>query len=358
MSDNAGEEIKLTKKEIAEIRKTIKAEGGCTHRIAGCYVSAEREQRMTFEGMFGNLPEEEVYKYVYILKKGLTGTQKVTDIRITKCSDALYGAWYSECKEEEKLDALYQEIIDSYTPSGNYLILISYGIYDVPAIGKDGRKQDESEDIFRYMTVSICPVVLSDAGLCCEADGVQPAKRSWMIKPPAESFLYPAFNERYEDHDAVLYYANKFISQELVEALFGVEEKVNTATEQKEIYAEVMSESLGESCTLEVLTGMQECYAESEEEILTPLDMKEFAIASGAAQEDAEVLEQKLKEMDDAGEIKTTLVAEKSLTVQTGDTKIKASAESGIFRKNIDGYECLVIPLQGEVLVNGIPVNG
>ena len=358
MSDNAGEEIKLTKKEIAEIRKTIKAEGGCTHRIAGCYVSAEREQRMTFEGMFGNLPEEEVYKYVDILKKGLTGTQKVTDIRITKCSDALYGAWYSQCKEEEKLDALYQEIIDSYTPSGNYLILISYGIYDVPAIGKDGRKQDESEDIFRYMTVSICPVVLSDAGLCCEADGVQPAKRSWMIKPPAESFLYPAFNERYEDHDAVLYYANKFISQELVEALFGVEEKVNTATEQKEIYAEVMSESLGESCTLEVLTGMQECYAESEEEILTPLDMKEFAIASGAAQEDAEVLEQKLKEMDDAGEIKTTLVAEKSLTVQTGDTKIKASAESGIFRKNIDGYECLVIPLQGEVLVNGIPVNG
>lgn len=358
MSDNAGEEIKLTKKEIAEIRKTIKAEGGCTHRIAGCYVSAEREQRMTFEGMFGNLPEEEVYKYVDILKKGLTGTQKVTDIRITKCSDALYGAWYSECKEEEKLDALYQEIIGSYTPSGNYLILISYGIYDVPAIGKDGRKQDESEDIFRYMTVSICPVVLSDAGLCCEADGVQPAKRSWMIKPPAESFLYPAFNERYEDHDAVLYYANKFISQELVEALFGVEEKVNTATEQKEIYAEVMSESLGESCTLEVLTGMQECYAESEEEILTPLDMKEFAIASGAAQEDAEVLEKKLKEMDDAGEIKTTLVAEKSLTVQTGDTKIKASAESGIFRKNIDGYECLVIPLQGEVLVNGIPVNG
>ena len=358
MSDNAGEEIKLTKKEIAEIRKTIKAEGGCTHRIAGCYVSAEREQRMTFEGMFGNLPEEEVYKYVDILKKGLTGTQKVTDIRITKCSDALYGAWYSQCKEEEKLDALYQEIIDSYTPSGNYLILISYGIYDVPAIGKDGRKQDESEDIFRYMTVSICPVVLSDAGLCCEADGVQPAKRSWMIKPPAESFLYPAFNERYEDHDAVLYYANKFISQELVEALFGVEERVNTATEQKEIYAEVMSESLGESCTLEVLTGMQECYAESEEEILTPLDMKEFAIASGAAQEDAEVLEQKLKEMDDAGEIKTTLVAEKSLTVQTGDTKIKASAESGIFRKNIDGYECLVIPLQGEVLVNGIPVNG
>ena len=358
MSDNAGEEIKLTKKEIAEIRKTIKAEGGCTHRIAGCYVSAEREQRMTFEGVFGNLPEEEVYKYVDILKKGLTGTQKVTDIRITKCSDALYGAWYSECKEEEKLDALYQEIIDSYTPSGNYLILISYGIYDVPAIGKDGRKQDESEDIFRYMTVSICPVVLSDAGLCCEADGVQPAKRSWMIKPPAESFLYPAFNERYEDHDAVLYYANKFISQELVEALFGVEEKVNTATEQKEIYAEVMSESLGESCTLEVLTGMQECYAESEEEVLTPLDMKEFAIASGAAQEDAEVLEQKLKEMDDAGEIKTTLVAEKSLIVQTGDTKIKASAESGIFMKNIDGYECLVIPLQGEVLVNGIPVNG
>jgi len=348
----------LTKKEIAEIRKTIRAEGGCTHRIAGCYVSAEREQRMTFSGMFGNLPEEEVYKYVDILKKGLTGTQKVTDIRITKCSDALYGAWYSECKEEEKLDALYQQIIDSYTPSGNYLILISYGIYDVPAIGKDGKKQDESEDIFRYMTVSICPVILSDAGLCCEADGVQPAKRSWMIKPPAESFLYPAFNERYEDHDAVLYYAGKFISQELVEALFGVEEKVNTATEHKALYTEVLSEALGESCTLEVMTGMQECFEETDDEILTPMDMKEFAIASGAAKEDAERMETKLKEMHDDGEIKTALVTEKTLTVQTGEATIKAKAESGIFRRNIDGYECLVIPLQGEVLVNGVPVNG
>lgn len=348
----------MTKKEIAEIRKTIKAEGGCTHRIAGCYVSAEREQRMTFSGMFGNLPEEEVYKYVELLKKGLTGTVKVTDIRISKCSDALYAAWYSECKEEGHLEKLYQEIIDHYTPSGNYLILVSYGIYDVPAIGKDGKKQDESEDIYRYMTVSICPVILSDAGLCCEADGIEPAKRSWMIKPPAESFLYPAFNERYEDHDAVLYYANQFISQELTEALFGIEEKVNTASEQKEIYAEAFSDSLGESCTMEVVAGMQECFAESEEEIFTPADMKAFAVASGASSEDADCLEERLKEIQDSGEIKKALVLEKALTVQTGDTKIKATVESGIYRKNIDGYECLVIPLQGEVLINGIPVNG
>ena len=64
----------MNKKEIAEIRKQLNPTRQTITRICGCYVSAEKEKITTFSQSFGLLEEEEIFKYLDIFKKSLSGT--------------------------------------------------------------------------------------------------------------------------------------------------------------------------------------------------------------------------------------------------------------------------------------------
>ena len=66
--------IIMNKKELSEIKKIYSKKDCCIRQMAGCYINAEKEILSTFNKLFLNLPEEEFYKYLELLKKGLTGT--------------------------------------------------------------------------------------------------------------------------------------------------------------------------------------------------------------------------------------------------------------------------------------------
>ena len=64
----------MTKQEISEIKKLFTPKNCSITRICGCYVDADKQKRMTLKEAFLGLPEEEMFKYIDIFRKTLSGS--------------------------------------------------------------------------------------------------------------------------------------------------------------------------------------------------------------------------------------------------------------------------------------------
>ena len=69
------------------------------------------------------------------------------------------------------LDAFYDRMIETYYHPENYLILLVHGSYDIPMKTSDGMEMDDASDyIYNFVLCCLCPVTLSKAGLCYNAE--------------------------------------------------------------------------------------------------------------------------------------------------------------------------------------------
>lgn len=64
----------MNKKKIAEIKKRFTKTKCSFTRLCGCYVDADKQKRMTLKEAFLGLPEEEMFKYIDIFRKTLSGS--------------------------------------------------------------------------------------------------------------------------------------------------------------------------------------------------------------------------------------------------------------------------------------------
>ncbi|HCA21761.1 MAG TPA: DUF4317 domain-containing protein, partial [Lachnospiraceae bacterium] len=137
----------MTKKEINEIKSLFDTIQDCgILTLAGCYVDGEKKKVKTFNEMFYNIPEEEMYKYLEIFRKTLSGTpgKNLVDASFVSKDDGskdlgkergkglLKLLRDTELKDEALLDSFYDKVIENYNYVGNYLILLIYQAYDVP----------------------------------------------------------------------------------------------------------------------------------------------------------------------------------------------------------------------------------
>jgi len=116
----------------------------------------------------------------------------------------------SELKDDALLEKFYDKVIESYSHPGNYLILLINQVYDVPGRTSDGiDMEDASDEVYSYMVAvsvmhrfqnrdwdilkKIMPFMTS-------------SKIIWWICR-ISVFLFPAFNNRSEDGEGVLYYS-------------------------------------------------------------------------------------------------------------------------------------------------------
>ena len=123
----------------------------------------------------------------------------------------LMAAVGGELKETSTTDAIFDRIIETYPHIGNYLILLYHDAYDVPRVGKDGKDQEESEEVYSYILCAICPVTLTASGLEYnqKSNRIAPRERDWVVQKPSDAFIYPAFEERTVECDKIMYYTAK-----------------------------------------------------------------------------------------------------------------------------------------------------
>ncbi len=372
----------MIKQEISEIKKLFTQRNCSITRICGCYVDGEKNKKTELKQAFLALPEEEMFKYFEILRKALSGTLGKNLLTLDfplhtenegGTQEFLLRLRSSKLKDDVLLDEYYDKIIDTYEFVGNYLILVIHDVYDVPGKTTDGIDMDDaSDEIYEYILTCICPVNLSKPGLSynAEENTFQNRIRDWVVDLPETAFLFPAFNDRCADIHSTLYYSknSEELKESFAEQLLGCPLPLS-AGGQKETFQALIEETLGETCDIEVVKNIHEKLNEMVEEhkeepaplVLDKNEVKTLFASSGVANEKLEVFDDCYDTT--AGEntalFVNNVVNTRSFEVKTPDVVIKVNPERMdlIETQNIGGRECLVIPLDGSVTVNGINVR-
>ncbi len=372
----------MNKKEILEIRKQFTPDRCTISRICGCYVDSSKEMRLAFSEAFGSLPSEEAFKYFEIFKKTLSGTVGKNLIHMAFSNEEelsgeahplLLGLKKSRLTDETLLNSYYQRVIDTYDTAEPYLILLVDGAYDVPGRASDGMEMfDASEQVFEHILCCICPVSLDKPGLCYHAasNSIRERVRDWIVAEPANGFLFPAFNDRTADIHHLVYYSRKAdeLNPLFPEEALGCLPVLNAGT-QNASFQDIMVNTLEEDCNFETVRKVHDTLREMLEiakDEPDPLelgkeDVKRILEKSGASEERLQAYDRQYEEI--IGEDKlitaTNITAAKSFKVKTPEIMINVDPDRTdlIEIQVIDGRKCLVVPLEGEVEVNGIIVN-
>lgn len=246
----------MQRKDILELRKRLKKDDCTFTNMCGCYVNHEKHIVSKFSEFFLNLEEDELFKYLEIAKKVLSGTIGNNILKLNFPLDedftnerqtSLMQLKKSGLKDDALLDAFYDLVIEHYEYEGNFLILLFHDNYDVMTKTTDNQKLDESEEVYEYVLCAICPVALSDPGLTYieQEDIIKSRIRDWVVAPPINGFVFPAFVDRSANVNATMYYTKKPKDPhpELMENILGCDAK-QTATLQKEMFQSVIKDSL------------------------------------------------------------------------------------------------------------------
>ena len=372
----------MNKKEILEIRKQFTPKNCAITRICGCYVDHEKNKKMESKDAFLSLPEEEAFKYFDIFKKTLSGTVGKNMLNMEFPLDAempggtqefLLKLRNSKLEDDMLLEEFYDKVIATYEYGENYYIILIHAMYDIPGKSTDDLEMfDASDEVYEYLLMSICPVSLSKAGLCYNAEDnrIQDRIRDWIVDMPDKGFLFPAFNDRSTDLHSVLYYTKKSedLQPEMISQLLGAQMPMSADT-QKETFQMIIEDTLGEEGDYETVRNIHETLddlIEEHKEEPEPLkldktDVKKIFEQSGVPAEKMENFDRNYEE--NAGE-KTSLLASniaetRKFNIETPDIIIKVNPDRAdlVETRIIDGRQCLVIPVDDPIEVNGINVR-
>lgn len=372
----------MINKEVLEIRKQFTKEDHVIDRICGCYVSGEKEIRFKSKEAFHSLPEEALEKYLDIFKHSLSGTLGKNLLNMDFPLDEempqgkqefLFRLKQSQLQDDELIDAFYDKIIEHYDCGTNYYIVLIHATYDVPGKSTDGSQMfDASDSVYDFVLCSLCPVTLSKPGLGynIEKNTIEERIRDWVVAPPANAFLFPAFNDRDADVHSLLFYSKNPEAPQfgLIDEVFGTTQPLS-AKSQKETFHALIEETLGEDGDYNVIKNIHETLNEMIEEnksdpeplLLTKNEVKRVFEKSEVPEEKMEQFDKKYEEL---AEENTTFLASniaetKKFNIETPDVVIKVNSDRTdlVETRVIDGRQCLVIAVSDHIEVNGINVK-
>lgn len=372
----------MNKKEISEIKKLFTNDKCCISRICGCYVDGNKTKVTTFREAFLSLPEEEIFKYFSLFRHSMSGTLGKNMLNMAFPTDTEADGGTQDflmklraCKlmDDELLELFYNKVIDNYVYGENYLILLIHASYDVPGKSSDGLDMDDSSDyVYEHILCSICPVKLSKEGLCYNAETgrVENRIRDWIVEAPEHAFLFPAFNDRNTDIHNLLYYTknSENIQPDFIGGMLGCVAPL-TFKSQKDVFSEIIEETLGEQCNFETVKNLHEnltAYVDEHKDEPDPVafdksDVRRALEQSGVESEHIETFSDNY---DDAAGSRTSFMASnvvnpRTFEVKAPDVVIKVSPDRTdlLETRQIDGKTYLIVELTDNVEVNGINVK-
>lgn len=380
----------LDKKSINELRRRLKKDSCSFTKLCGCYVDDNKNKVTNIDEIFANLPDEEFYKFLEIAKKVLSTNvgNNILELDFPLEEEKpgghqqfLLGLKKSGLKEPALLDTFYDMIIEKYDSLGNYLILVYHDVYDVMTKTSDNNKLDESEEVYEYIICAICPMIISKPGLGYnkEENKIGTLRREWIVGMPETGFIFPAFIERSSDiHSVLLYTADsKNPHTEMIEDILGCKIKLTFAQKQ-DVLCDMVSEVTDEESIKDVMQSVNielaQISEEEPESYITQNHIKSALEYAGIQEEKAEKIGEDYissmdKELPLIGDIVPNKAAkivkdnnEKILLQEEikelnrkiaeisetgGDIIIKVNADKKelIRRENINGQNCVVIPV-------------
>lgn len=375
----------MIQKEVSELRRHLTAERVCIGKIYGCFVNCAREIIATVEQSVALMPEDELERYLSLFKKLLSGGvgRSMVDIPFShmQVENGEEHALLMKIRstggtDEESRNTFFRKIIDSVElKDTNYLILLAADRYDVPWRSKDGEESERASDtMFSYFLCAICPVAegKTSLGYDSEEKTFHNCTSAQSVGAPELGFLFPAFDGRTANIYNALYYSRSIgdVHKDFIENFFHAEAPMAPG-EQRETFEEILTETLEDTCRLDVVQSVHEQIRQrlqehKEERIpepleLTPREVGEILDRANVPAERIEKFKEKCAEGFGAGMAlkPDNIVDTKNFRLTMPQVKITVAPEysGNLQTRRLDGRKYLLIPVDGGVEINGVAVH-
>ena len=387
----------MNQQDLAQIKRRLNPEHRHPTVIRGCYINAEGETLSTFVKPVAMLPETENEKYMGLFRKVLSGTQGQNllsvDFSAAQTMDdeahaLLTSLCRSELSEDEPVEQMFAAIrnwmkaekearpdsVEESQNQPNQLILMLYDSMDVPHRNRDGSEdRTRSESVFNYMLCCVCPVKLGKPALSYqEQEGdFHCMDGSWSVSAPEIGFMFPAYEQGGADIYQALYYVRSMddTHDAFVQHVFHSELQMR-ASDQRDTVHGLISDTLMEECSMEVVQAVHEKVGEMIKEAKSDKTAEPVSLSArevrtvledcGVTEEKAEKFENQFTEsFGSYAEIPAVnLVTPSKFQVETPSVSIKVDPEHAdlVSTRVIDGQRYILILADGAVEVNGIQV--
>lgn len=374
----------MNTKEIGEIRRRQRRDRSNMTHIYGCYVNDNQEIISEFRQSVGIMPENEAEKYFALLRRSLGGTLGKNLIEINFSTAQVAGSEEhkllmdlrgTKLQDESVRNAFYKKIMENLNLDTSYVILLGCDSYDVPFKSRDGETQvDNSDENFTYILCAVCPVKQTKATLhyIPESKEFHDGNMANVITAPELGFLFPAFDNRSTNIYNALYYNKnpKDNHETLAQALFNTAIPM-PAAQQKQSFAVLLSASLEEECSMDVVQSIHEqltqqiaMHKESKVPEALLIDKEQVKdVLEGCGVSEGHIAKFSI-DFDETFGFEAQLhpgnvIDHKKIEIQTPDVIIKVAPDRGdlIETRVLGGVEYILIRADESVEVNGVDIQ-
>lgn len=220
----------MKKTDLLEIKKRFKYPDVFFSSMAyGVFSSdGESDDRLAFtgEGKFLIRDEDEQKAFLSILPKAFSFSATVSSEDVPVSGD-LKKLFLDYSRKDEHLAFGLSEILglfkENYSELNSYCVVIFRDNYDIPIKDESKTKTGESDEVYQYFALMICPIKATKLGLAPDAV-TRDIKRSIVLKQlqaPVFGMIYPSFNERSIDEDHAFVCCKSDKERDFVNSLFN-----------------------------------------------------------------------------------------------------------------------------------------
>ena len=380
----------MNQRDLAEIKRRLNPDRRNPSVICGCYVDHIGNPITTFRLPVAALYEQENAKYMDIFRKVLSGQIGRVLMPIAFPADTgslLLRARDTALNDEDSLQDLFtgliagiraehpdmQSVEDARTAE-NWLILLLHDGLDVRKRNVNGETDYENSDrAFSYILCAVCPVKQEKPVLrYLPSDGVFHERApEWLAGAPALGFLFPLYEDGAADVNTMLFFSrdSNDAHEAFLKAAFNVEAEM-PAAEQTDRFQALLAQTLGTECSLAVVQEMHETVSglieeqqkdkDAEPLMLSRQDVARVLTDAGVSEEKAEAFRRGFDAAFGAGTVlpAVNIVTPKQFKVDLPSVSIKVDPKQAdlLETRVIDGRSYLLIPIDGDIAVNGQPV--
>ena len=370
----------MNRSDIGEIRRRLQPEKTNCDRICGCYVDAQRIVRGRFCLAPFDINEETFSAYLSVFRRVLGGSLgrnllnlefNPVEVQDSEKHSLLMSLRDTRLKVPQAVDGFFDKIAGNLKTDEAYLILL---MYDVLGAKKRDDNEIEEDDAtqFSYLLCAVCPLKMQKTGLCYDnANGDFRIKDAVLnVSAPTLGFMFPAYEEGGANFYASLYYTKDTDEnrEDFIGTVFGLPVPM-AATQQKETFDELLSESLGNDCNLELVQNVQEQLRTKSEAVKSdrnanmPTTSKSEVAAileeNGVAREHISAFEEAYSEAFGDEELSIgNLVPKKQTELRTPDViiRVKPDRNDLVQTRIIDGMKYILINANEGVEINGVSI--
>ena len=378
----------MNQRDLAEIKRRLNPDKRNPSLICGCYVDYLGNPITSFELPVATLYEQENEKYMSIFKKVLSGQigQALSPIAYpVEDDDLLLRVRDSALNDADTVQELFTKLIagiraehpdmqsveDAQT-ADNWLILLLHDDLDVRKRDANGEIDYENSDrAFSYILCAICPVKQEKTALRYDPTDSIFHQRApeWLASAPVLGFLFPLYEGGAADVNTILFFSkdSNEAHEAFLKAAFNLEAMM-PAAELTETFQTLLAQSLGTECSLDVVQEMHEVVSglieeqdkDAEPLMLSKQDVARVLTDGGVSAERVEAFQNGFDATFGAGAVlpAVNLVMPKQFKVDLPSVSIKVDPKQAdlLETRVIDGRSYLLIPIDGDISVNGQPV--